>query len=247
MRFDKERINDCLELMPEYIRKAYDMELWEKIKLSNFIIGYYLQNYTEIGIMFSGGSDSAVLTHLVTSLSPKERVVFIDTHNQFKETKEYFKEFQMKFGLHTTVTRSADENRIEQFKRKYKDDNKKFIEKCCKYHKIDVMNKVIKDFKMDCVFIGLRGIEHEERAKLGIDEDKKTHTRVYPLMFWSDEDVKQYMKMYKIPVNELYDKGYTSLGCEYCTTIIEKNEHERAGRNKDRERIMKKLRSLGYT
>jgi 3'-phosphoadenosine 5'-phosphosulfate sulfotransferase (PAPS reductase)/FAD synthetase len=59
--------------------------------------------------------------------------------------------------------------------------------------------------------------------------------------------VQEYVKRNNLPHNPVYDKGYTSLGSTLDTTPNKSpGMHERAGRGVARERIMKKLRELGY-
>ena len=43
--------------------------------------------------------------------------------------------------------------------------------------------------------------------------------KVSPLADWSSRDVWSYLKQYNIPVLPLYDHGYTSIGCEPCTSL----------------------------
>jgi len=71
--------------------------------------------------------------------------------------------------------------------------------------------------------------------------------RVHPILFWRREDVRAYLDANKLPHNPVYDKGYTSLGSTLDTTPNKSSSmHERAGRGVARERIMKRLRALGY-
>lgn len=37
-----------------------------------------------------------------------------------------------------------------------------------------------------------------------------------PIIFWSDEDIWQYIKTYKIPYCPIYDKGFKRTGCMFC-------------------------------
>jgi len=91
------------------------------------------------------------------------------------------------------------------------------------------------------------------------------HVRVHPLLWWSEVDVWRYILNRKLPVNPLYfSRGgyrYRSLGCKCCTfpvpskaktikeiirEIEESKTSEREGRIQDKEKIMRKLRALGY-
>jgi len=51
-----------------------------------------------------------------------------------------------------------------------------------------------------------------------------------PLADWNTDRVWDYIKVYDVPYNALYDQGYTSLGCVICTTPTMPWEDKRAGR-----------------
>ena len=97
--------------------------------------------------------------------------------------------------------------------------------------------------------------------------DKRVdHYRIHPMLDWTELDVWNYIKRENIPVNPLYfaknGKRYRSIGCEPCTSPIDSNADtidkiieeiksykgvgERAGRSQDKEKIMRRLRALGY-
>jgi len=97
------------------------------------------------------------------------------------------------------------------------------------------------------------------------DYEGASHVRVHPLLHWTEQDIWDYTQKENIPINPLYlskkGKRYRSIGCECCTTPIKSKAKtvsaiveelasvggsERDGRDKDKEAIMEKLRSLGY-
>ncbi len=51
-----------------------------------------------------------------------------------------------------------------------------------------------------------------------------------PLLDWSREQVWEYLKRFRVPVNALHDQGFASIGCSPCTRAIGPDEPERAGR-----------------
>jgi len=91
------------------------------------------------------------------------------------------------------------------------------------------------------------------------------HVRVHPLLHWTEVEVWYYTKDRGLPVNPLYfsknGKRYRSLGCYPCTQpvrseaktmeeiireLLTSKTRERAGRVQDKEKIMQRLRFLGY-
>lgn len=250
-RFVKAARNQrCEDLMIPEARALLDLPLEQKIEKSKEIIKEAILRYPKIGLGFSGGTDSLLLLHLVLQIKPDIPTVFVDTQHEFPETYRFIEEVRKNWRLvrHTSVM--ATENRMEEFKKSFGLKTPEFTTTCCEYHKIAPMMKVIGDFGFDAFLVGLRGVEHEERAKETFFSPRKNpaHIRVHPLLFWKQKDVLDYVKKFNIKCNPLYAQGYTSLGCWVCTDKnTDPNAHERAGRGVVRETVMDRLRAMGYT
>ena len=50
------------------------------------------------------------------------------------------------------------------------------------------------------------------------------------MLDWTTKDIFAYVAKYDVPISNLYQKGYTSIGCAPCTRPITSGESERAGR-----------------
>lgn len=203
-----------------------------------------------VGIGLSGGSDSVVVLSLALEIMWDIPVIFVDTNYQFPETYKYIEKLRDEWDLNISVYK-AKEPKYEYFIDKYGKDTKDFYYYCCMYHKIEPMMRAIREMKLKGFIVGIRGVEHPERAKeeeisYKIDLDPP-HYRIHPILKWRQQDVIDYMTLYNILVNPLYDKGYTSLGCTYCTKPNPNpRSHERAGRARKRELIKHKLKKEGY-
>lgn len=249
-RFTKERTDRCVELMRPEARELVNLPLDEKIKISQNIIKEAIENFPHLGLGFSGGTDSLVLLHLALSLKRDMPVVFVDTHFDAPETYAFIDKIRREWNLVNFTSVMAFNNRLDEFKNKFGMRTPTFTTTCCEYHKIAPMMRAIRYFKFDAFLVGLRGVEHEERAKESFFSSRKNpdHVRVHPLLFWKREDVLEYVKRNNIECNPLYKQGYTSLGCTMCTDKnTDPNAHERAGRGVVRETVMSRLRELGYT
>lgn len=42
------------------------------------------------------------------------------------------------------------------------------------------------------------------------------HIASYPISIWTDADIWAYLRKFKVPYCELYDKGHTRTGCMFC-------------------------------
>ena len=70
------------------------------------------------------------------------------------------------------------------------------------------------------------------REALPIEQHDATHglVKFNPLADWSEDEVWDYLRIFGVPCNRLYDQGYRSIGCAPCTRPTVAGEDVRAGR-----------------
>jgi phosphoadenosine phosphosulfate reductase len=112
------------------------------------------------------------------------------------------------------------------------------------------------------IFQGLRRDEQTARLQDEYFEHCKAaslipeHTRIRPILHFSERDIWDNIMVNKIPYCVLYEQGYRSLGAATTSKIAVEgipaweqdleNTTERAGRRQDKEEMMAKMRRLGY-
>jgi len=112
------------------------------------------------------------------------------------------------------------------------------------------------------IFQGLRWDEHPARFNDEYFENKEggdlapEHTRIRPILHFTEKDLWDTYAAFKIPYCVLYERGYRSLGAKTTSLIsVEgvsaweqdlENTEERAGRRQDKEKAMERMRKLGY-
>lgn len=248
--FGSDRTQRCIDLMRPEIRSLLHVSLEKKIKKTKEIISTALKKYKNVGVGFSGGGDSEVLLHIALKLYPDIPVLFVDTRYEFPETIPFVEKIRNDWNISSLTTVRATTDIVNKLMKKYGKGTSEFTLEFNKHHKIQPLVNGIKILHLDAFISGIRGVEHEERAKETIfsSRDNPLHMRVHPMLFWTQLDVREYLRNNRLRHNPLYDKGYTSLGSTLDTTPNkDPNMHERAGRGIARERIMKTLRDLGYT
>ena len=124
-----------------------------------------------------------------------------------------------------------------------------------------VFNAYLEDNHVKAVFQGLRWDEQAARTKDEYFEDvaaaelTPAHTRYRPILHFTERDVWDTTRHFKIPYCSLYEQGYRSLGAKTTSTKScdtpaweqdLENTVERAGRRQDKEKAMERLRKLGY-
>jgi len=125
-----------------------------------------------------------------------------------------------------------------------------------------VFNQFIERYGVKGIFQGLRRDEQPARAQDVYFEHRQAaemvpeHTRIKPILHFTERDIWDNIMVNKIPYCVLYEQGYRSLGARTTSAIAEAGvpawqqdlEHttERAGRRQDKEQMMDRLRKLGY-
>jgi phosphoadenosine phosphosulfate reductase len=155
----------------------------------------------KIVVCFSGGKDSIVtesmcklagleydLIYGVTTIDPPEIVKFI--HKNYPQT--IFDKPKMSFYKH------CEENFSPCMHRRW----------CC---------SVLKEKKYpeyDYKIMGIRAEESKKRSgRKVIDEKRKS---CYPIYFWSEWHVWEYILTHDLPYPSLYDEGWDRIGCVLC-------------------------------
>ena len=119
------------------------------------------------------------------------------------------------------------------------------------------MNMYLKKQKVEALITGIRWDEQEARANETYFSPRKDpdHVRVHPILHFRERDVWEATHQLGIPYVKLYEEGYRSLGAKGTTEKPSDTpaweqdlEHttERVGRRQDKEKIMERLRKLGY-
>jgi phosphoadenosine phosphosulfate reductase len=169
-------------------------------------------------------AECVVLVHMLHEARPDIPVLFLDTFHHFAETYAYRDELAARWSLNVVNLR-AEEPQVGLWKTD--------TTACCARHKVGPLFKALKGY--DVWFTALRRDQSPSRANLQEVEtfklpEGKVVRKVSPLAAWTAKDVWQYAREHDIPLLPLYDAGYTSIGCEPCTTKPVDPLNPRSGR-----------------
>jgi phosphoadenosine phosphosulfate reductase len=169
-------------------------------------------------------AECVVLVHMLQRARPGLPVLFLDTFHHFAETYVYRDEIAERWNLNIVNLR-ADEPQVGLWQQS--------TQACCGRHKVEPLFRALQDY--DVWFTGLRREQSPSRANLQEVEPfalptGKTLRKVSPLAVWSTKDVWTYAKQHDIPLLPLYAQGYTSIGCEPCTSLPLDPSNDRSGR-----------------
>jgi phosphoadenosine phosphosulfate reductase len=169
-------------------------------------------------------AECVVLTHLLRDARPDIPVLFLDTFHHFAQTYEYRDAIAERWKLNLINIRAA-EPQVGLWKTD--------TTACCARHKVGPLFSALEDY--DVWFTALRRDQSPSRANLKDVEPftlptGKVLRKVSPLAAWTAKDVWTYAKAHDIPLLPLYELGYTSIGCEPCTSLPLDPSNPRSGR-----------------
>lgn len=191
--------------------------------------------WPEVAMSSSFQTQSMPLLHMVTQMKRGIPVFFLDTGYHFWETLIFREKVASEWKIN--VIDLYRDTRWDVFVRQntrslpIEDPNL-----CCYLHKVQPMQKALKDIK--AWISGIRRDQTVIRARARILELQEDGLlKINPLLNWTKADIKRYTEENNLPVHPLYEKGYRSLGCAPCTIAVGLNDDERAGRWAGRGKI----------
>ncbi len=182
----------------------------------------------DLAIVSSFGADSSVLLHMVAEVDPTLPVYFLETGKHFRETLQYVETLKAHLGLTNVLALKpapADVARFDPRGSLWETDP----DSCCHIRKTEPLDAVVERF--GGWVTGRKRFQTIERGVLPHFElTSDDRIKVNPIAYFSDADVTEYKARHGLPEHPLYAKGYKSIGCAPCTTVVAEGEDPRAGR-----------------
>jgi phosphoadenosine phosphosulfate reductase len=185
----------------------------------------------DVCVTSSFQAEDMVVVHLVREVIGKVPVIFLDTGYHFAETYEYRDQITRDWGLN--LVNVLPQLTVAEQESQFGILNQTAPDRCCGMRKVGPLFASLQPYRL--WFTGLRQEQAKTRANLqAIDAftlpTGKQLQKVSPLAEWTTKDVWQYAEQYAIPLLPLYEKGYTSIGCEPCTSLPFDPNDPRSGR-----------------
>jgi len=172
-----------------------------------------------------------LLTKLAIAIDPRIPILFLDTGYHFKETYTYRDKIASEWGLNLTNLLPA--KTVAEQEAEFGLLYQSAPDKCCGLRKVEPLFKALAGYRV--WFTGLRKEQAKSRAAL---EERALFTlpggvqvlKLAPLAEWTTRDVWYACEQLAIPLLPLYERGYSSIGCEPCTSIPTDPNDPRSGR-----------------
>ena len=180
-------------------------------------LGYEDQVITDM--ILANGIDIRIFTLDTGRMFPESYTTLQKTNNRYDTKLEVF--FPQSAGVEKLLTEKGPLSFYESV------ENRK---ECCFIRKVEPLNRALKGVKVWVT--GIRAEQSNNRTGMQAIEWDGGHElfKYNPLLAWSFDEVKQYVKAHNVPYNPLHDKGFVSIGCAPCTRAVLEGEDFRAGR-----------------
>lgn len=181
----------------------------------------------DAAIVSSFGAESAILLHLVGSIDPAIPVIFLETGKHFPETLAYRDALIEQIGLTDVRNVTPDPQLLSSrdetgLRWSYDPDG------CCEIRKVLPLRAALAPF--DAQFTGRKAFQSNTRKALPRFEVEEGRLKVNPLADWGKDRLDAYMVEHSLPAHPLVAKGYLSIGCAPCTSVVKPGEDPRSGR-----------------
>jgi phosphoadenosine phosphosulfate reductase len=188
---------------------------------------------SNIALASSLSIEDQVLTHMLLKVNPEARIFFIDTGRHFQKTYDLMEETMRRYKFHYEVyaPESSDlEELVSRLGPNFFYDSIELRKKCCEVRKVKPLKRVLST--VDGWICGLRREQSPTRQDMESFEWDKGNSiyKINPIVFWSEEEVWEYIKEHNVPYSNLYKNGFRSIGCRPCTRAVQPGEDVRSGR-----------------
>jgi len=181
------------------------------------------------------GIEGCVIIDMVARAALPVDLFTLDTGLLFPETYEVWRQLEAKYGV--TIRAVLPEHTVDQQAALIGPELwARDPDRCCELRKTEPLRAALTGF--DAWLSAIRRDQTPDRADAPVVgwDGRFGLVKISPLVRWTFDDVRAYVKEHDVPYNVLHDRGYPSVGCAPCTTPVAAGEDARAGRWRGREK-----------
>jgi phosphoadenosine phosphosulfate reductase len=176
-------------------------------------------------------AEDVLLTRLAQEYAPDIPILFLDTGYHFAETYAYRDRIVNEWQLN--LINLLPEKTVAEQESEHGLLYQSAPDQCCKLRKVEPLFKAVAGYR-----VWLTGLRREQARSRAALEESALFTlpggqqilKLAPLADWSTRDVWNACEQLQIPLLPLYEQGYSSIGCEPCTTLPLDPNDLRSGR-----------------
>lgn len=198
------------------------------------VLKYFLNEFPETSALSSSLSyEDQTITDMMVGIRKDARIFTLDTGRQFPETYDLIDRTNMQYGIRIEVF-FPDWHNVQKMVKVHGInlfyDSVEFRHLCCNVRKVEPLKRALHG--VEVWISGLRREQSVTRANMQMVEYDTADNviKLNPLILWTEEQVKEYVRKNGVPFNKLHNEGFPSIGCQPCTRAVKPGEDIRAGR-----------------
>ena len=176
-------------------------------------------------------AEDVLLTKLAIDLDANIPILFLDTGYHFAETYAYRDRIAKEWNLN--LINLLPEKTVPEQEAEHGLLYQSAPDQCCKLRKVEPLFKAVAGYR-----VWLTGLRREQaKSRAALEESAqfalpggKQVLKLAPLAAWTTRDVWYACEQLSIPLLPLYERGYSSIGCEPCTSLPLDASDPRSGR-----------------
>jgi phosphoadenosine phosphosulfate reductase len=208
-----------------------DNELDMKLKQVRAALASVITGASDVCLTCSFQAEDVLLTKLAIELDADLPVLFLDTGYHFVETYTYRDQIARDWGLN--LSNLQPEQTVAEQERDHGLLYQSSPDRCCGLRKVEPLFKAVSEYR-----VWITGLRREQaKSRAALEESApfalpggKQVLKLAPLANWTARDVWHACEQLAIPLLPLYERGYTSIGCEPCTSLALDPNDPRSGR-----------------
>jgi len=188
------------------------------------VLRWALDSFPRVAIVASFQAESSVLIDMAAGIRSDVRIITLDTGRLPQATYDMIDRVRDRYSIAIDVV-SPDPVDLSEIVVEHG------ANLCCDVRKSRPLARALRGY--DAWVTGLRRQQSTTRAQTPVvapDPEHEGLTKIAPLVSWSKDQVWAYIRDHDLPYHPLYERGYTSIGCDPCTRATTAGEDERAGR-----------------
>jgi len=175
----------------------------------------------DVMLSTSFGAQSAVSLHMVTQQWPEIPVVMIDTGYLFPETYTFADQLTKRLNLNLKIFRPELSPAWREARYgKLWEQGVEGIEKYNQMHKVEPMQRAVRELGVQAWIVGLRRQQAKTRQDLKVVQLQNGIVKVQPIVDWTDRKIYEYLTKHDLPYHPLWEKGYVSIGDTHTTRPV---------------------------
>jgi phosphoadenosine phosphosulfate reductase len=202
-----------------------------KLNAARSVLKREIAGRGDVCLTCSFQAEDVLLTKLAIALDPAIPILFLDTGYHFRETYEYRDRIASEWQLN--LINLLPEKSVNEQEAEHGLLYQSAPDQCCKLRKVEPLFKAVADYR-----VWLTGLRREQaKSRAALEESTEfalpggRHVlKLAPLAAWTTRDVWYACEQLSIPLLPLYERGYSSIGCEPCTSLPLDINDPRSGR-----------------